>query len=157
MDIEHYLRNTSGQTCELDARSMRNEHDLVRLLNEHGVMPTMQRLDIARVLLAEAQHVSAEQLLVKVNAAGGNVSKATIYNTLRLFTARGLVREVIVDPERVFYDSTTRPHHHFYDLDSGELIDIPHEHVTFRRLPELPDGSEHAGVDVIVKIRKARA
>lgn len=130
--------------------------DLGRRLEAHGILPTAQRLEIARVLLAEPQHVSADQLLAKVLAAGGRVSKATVYNTLRLFSEKGLVREVHVDPERVFYDSTTAPHHHLFNLDTGELVDIPPEKVAFSRLPDLPADTVREGVEVIVKVRNRR-
>jgi len=122
-------------------------------LEAHGVLPTAQRLAIARVLLAEPRHMSADQLLAQVNADGGKASKATVYNTLRLFCDKGLVREVIVDPNRVFYDSTTGLHHHFYNVDTGELTDIPEHAVEFSRLPELPAGTREDGVEVIVRLR----
>ncbi len=131
--------------------------ELSAYLDRHGVQPTAQRLAIARVLLARPQHVSAENLHAQVAAVGGAVSKATVYNTLRLFVARGLAREVIVDPERVFYDSTVAPHHHFYNPDTGELSDIPAEAVQFTQLPQPPAGMEQAGVDVIVHLRRRAA
>ena len=80
-------------------------------LSEHGVTPTAQRLKIAEVLFRKPQHLSAEQILVAINREYVAVSKATVYNTLKLLTAKGLVREVIVDPARVFYDPTTGSHH----------------------------------------------
>lgn len=135
-----------------------SEHELsiAQRLEAHGVLPTAQRLAIARVLLDRPQHVSADQLLAMVNANGGKASKATIYNTLRLFCDKGLIREVIVDPSRVFYDSTTGPHHHFYNVDTGELTDIPQDSVSFSRLPSLPEGTREDGVDVVVRLRSAR-
>jgi Fur family iron response transcriptional regulator len=84
--------------------------------------------------------LSAEQIIERLKAADSGVSKATVYNTLNLFSARGLIREVMVDPVRKFYDSTTHPHHHFYNVDSGELSDIPDEQVRLDGLPELPEG-----------------
>lgn len=128
--------------------------ELANYLDQHGVQPTAQRLAIARVLLARPQHVSAEHLHAQVATAGSAVSKATVYNTLRLFVARGLAREVIVDPGRVFYDSTVGPHYHFYNADTGELMDIPADAVHFSKLPQPPAGMEQAGVDVIVHLRR---
>ncbi|MDE1984673.1 MAG: transcriptional repressor, partial [Gammaproteobacteria bacterium] len=75
-------------------------------LASHGVTPTPQRLQIAELLFCKPQHLSAEQILLAVNRGETSVSKATVYNTLRVLTEKGLVREVIVDPERVFYDPT---------------------------------------------------
>lgn len=126
------------------------------MLVAHGIGPTAQRVQIAEVLLARPQHLSADQILASVNRGGGHVSKATVYNTLKLFHQKGMVREIIVDPSRVFYDSTTGGHHHFYNVDSGELSDIKPGDIAFERLPELPPGTETDDVEVIVKIRRAR-
>lgn len=120
----------------------------------HGVTPTPQRLQIAELLFRKPQHLSAEQILAAVNRSDAKVSKATVYNTLRLFSDKGLVREVIVDPERVFYDPTTGEHHHFYNADTGELADIAPEQVAFAKLPEPPAGTEQDGVEVIVRLRR---
>ena len=88
-----------------------------------------------------------------MKGVGSSVSKATVYNTLNLFSERGLVKEVMVDPVRKFYDSTTHPHHHFYNVDSGELSDIPDEQVCFQDLPELPKGTERESIEVLIKVR----
>ncbi|HEV2212008.1 MAG TPA: transcriptional repressor [Gammaproteobacteria bacterium] len=124
-------------------------------LENHGVIPTAQRLEIAEVLFRRPQHLSAEQIMTAVNKGEpAKVSKATVYNTLKLFAAKGLLKEVIVDRERVFYDSTTGSHHHIYNVDSGELQDIPAHAVEFARLPELPDGLQSDGVEVIMRVRR---
>ncbi|MDY6978500.1 MAG: Fur family transcriptional regulator [Pseudomonadota bacterium] len=122
-------------------------------LRAHGVTPTQQRVDIARILFARPQHMSAEQVLSVVNREGQVVSKATIYNTLNLFARKGLVREVIVDPSKVFYDSNVSDHHHFYNVDSGELMDIDSQELKLDQLPTLPDGTEADGVDIIIRVR----
>jgi Fur family iron response transcriptional regulator len=109
-------------------------------------------LEIASILLAQPQHLSADELLARVNGHA-RVSKATIYNTLALFARKGLVREVIVDPSKVFYDSNTAPHHHLYNVSTGELTDICGVHVDVPSMPELPEGTQMDGVDVIVRVR----
>jgi Fur family iron response transcriptional regulator len=126
-------------------------------LKKHGVIPTPQRLEIAEVLFRRPQHMSADQIMAAVNRGDAiKVSKATVYNTLKLFSDKGLVREVIVDPARVFYDSTTGSHHHIYNVDSGELQDIPSHEVAFAKLPQLPEGMQPDGVEVIMRVRKRR-
>jgi Fur family iron response transcriptional regulator len=129
--------------------------DLVAVLQAYGITPTRQRIDVASVLLECLQHLSAEQVLARVNATGGQVSKATVYNTLGLFAARGLVREVLVDPTRVFYDSNVGPHHHLYDVDTGRLADLDPSSVSVsvRSLPDLPEGSRVEGIDVVIRVR----
>ena len=90
-----------------------------------------------------------------LRAARARVSKATIYNTLNLFCERGVLRTVEVDPARVYYDSTSAPHHHFYNVDTGELTDIPPEAVELNVRTELPPGTHQESVDVVVRVRAA--
>ena len=123
------------------------------LFEQHGILPTPQRIEIAGILLEKPQHLSAEQIIEQLRATDSGVSKATVYNTLNLFSERGLIREVMVDPVRKFYDSTTHPHHHFYNVDTGELADIPDEQVAFERLPALPEGTERESVEVLIRVR----
>jgi len=118
-----------------------------------GITPTQQRVEVANVLLAQPQHLSAEQLLRRISVRGGGVSKATVYNTLALFVRKGLVREVLVDPTRVFYDSNVGIHHHVYDVTTGKLADLEHDAVPVPEIRGLPEGAEVEGVDVIVRIR----
>lgn len=127
--------------------------EIADLLRDHGIAPTHQRIEIAGVLFARHEHFSAEQLLSIVNARYSEVSKATVYNTLRLFLEKGLIREVIVDPTRIFYDSNMRPHHHFYNMISGELSDICDDQLTLTTLPALPEGMVADSIDIIVRIR----
>jgi Fur family iron response transcriptional regulator len=125
------------------------------LLKARGITPTQQRLEIAQLLFARPQHLSAEQLLEQVNQGRMRVSKATIYNTLNLFSRKGLVREIIVDPTKVFYDSNLSRHHHFFNVDTGELTDVPPDGIGLDQLPEVPAGTVLEGVDVIIRIRAA--
>jgi Fur family iron response transcriptional regulator len=129
------------------------EHDIAARLTACGIGVTRQRVLIAGALLSRCAHWSADQLLAKINESQPEVSKATVYNTLRLFVDHGLAREVIVDPDRVFYDSNPEPHHHFYDVTRGELMDIPHDSIQLAKLPPLPAGCEMEGVEVVLRIR----
>lgn len=132
---------------------MLTEADIIELMRQRDVMPTQQRVEIAQILFEMPQHLSADQVLGRVNHQQNLVSKATVYNTLKLFAARGLIREVIVDPTKVFYDSSNVPHHHFYNIDTGLLTDIASDNVQISQLPRLPPGTVAEGVDVIVRIR----
>lgn len=126
-------------------------------LGRHGVSATIQRLDVAEILFAAPQHLSAEQIIERLKATGKNVSKATVYNTLNMFVGQGLLREVHVDPERTFYDSTTQPHHHFFNVDTRELTDIPSSAIAIEHLPAAPLGTRAEGVDVVIRVRNATA
>ncbi len=131
--------------------------EIVELLRRHRISPTQQRVEIAQIVLSKPQHLSADEVLALANQRGSRVSKATVYNTMGLFARVGLVREVIVDPSKVFYDSNVSEHHHFYNLDTGELTDIPAGAVELGSLPDLPQGTEAAGVDVIIRVRSSEA
>lgn len=128
-------------------------NEVVRILTNLGISPTPQRVEIAAMLLAKPQHLSADQVLHLVNQTSNLVSKATVYNTLGLFARKGLVREVIVDPNKVFFDSNTGHHHHFYNVVTGELIDVDLAHLDIPNLPPPPPGTACEGIDVIVRVR----
>lgn len=132
---------------------MNNREDIIEKLKSFGVTPTTQRVEIAQILFARPQHLSAEQILKMVNEGGSTASKATIYNTLGLFAKKGLVRELIVDPSKIFYDSNVSRHFHFFNIDTGMLTDIPVDEIHIDKLPELPQGTESSGLEVIVRIK----
>ena len=132
--------------------------DVIALLQQHGITPTQQRVHIGRLLFAKPQHVSAEQVLTLVNEGEiEQVSKATVYNTLNLFASKGILREIIVDPTKVFYDSNTHAHHHFFNVDTGELMDMGPEGLRIEGMPATPEGTIPLGVDVIIRVRNAPA
>lgn len=127
--------------------------DILVQFDCHEILPTPQRIEIAEILLAEPQHLSAEQIICRLRKTGSSVSKATVYNTLNLFGERGLVKELCVDPKRRFYDSRTGLHHHFYNVDTGELTDIGDDQIEFNQLPNLPEGTVGESVEVMIKVR----
>ena len=125
-------------------------------LKASGVTPTTQRVDIAQILFARPQHLSAEQILKRVNEeSDSTASKATVYNTLGLFAKKGLVKEVSVDSSKIFYDSNVSKHFHFYNIDTGLLTDIPINDINFDKLPELPEGTESSSLEIIVRIKNS--
>lgn len=130
---------------------------ILQRLRGAGLRPTKQRLALGRFLFnGGPRHVTAEQL--HRLAAGGSVrvSLATVYNTLHQFTEAGLLREVVVEPNRSYFDTNTAEHHHFYAPGDGGLTDIPAEHVRLQGLPPAPAGTEIERVDVIVRVRQKR-
>lgn len=139
----------------LSATKRGSQRDMASMLKSHGILPTQQRLLIARALFGRDQHLSADQVLNRVNDDRDRVSKATVYNTLGLFARKGLVREVVVDPSRLFYDTNVTDHHHFYNVDTGELRDIKAAEVQINALPELPKGTTAEGVNVIIRVSNA--
>jgi len=132
---------------------MSDRDDIGQLLVARGVLPTAQRVDVALVILGKPQHLSAEQIIAGIRAMGSRVSKATVYNTLNLLCERGLLRTVEVDPTRQYYDSTIDAHHHFYNVDTGELTDIPVGAIALSLDMPLPPGTQQTGVDVVIRVR----
>jgi Fur family iron response transcriptional regulator len=118
-----------------------------------GIRVTAQRLQIAQLLLTAPQHLSADQVAEALLRAGTRVSKATVYNTLNLFAAHGLVRQLSLDAQRSWYDSNVQAHYHFHDETSGALTDVALPEVQFARLPAPPPGMEVAGIDMVIRLR----
>lgn len=127
--------------------------NIKQVLLAHDVRPTSQRVEIAKVLLREPQHLSADQVLARVNVQRPLVSKATVYNTLNLFAAQGLINQVIIDAGKVFYDSNTDFHHHLYNEDTGILQDVDASALKIECMPELPEGTLGTGIDVIIRVK----
>lgn len=131
--------------------------NLAEKLRARGINPTHQRIEIANVLFSRQQHMSADQIMAIVNERHSETSKATVYNTLNLFLERSLIREVIVDPTKVFYDPNTAPHYHLYNVQSGQLTDIDASDIRVSGLPNLPPGMVTEGMDIVIRVRQAES
>jgi Fur family transcriptional regulator, iron response regulator len=125
-------------------------------LQSHGLKPTEQRVRVAEILMKAPTHMTAEKILEIVREGSDRVSKATVYNTLKVLADTGLVRQIHLDPERSVYDSSRAPHHHFHNVETGELRDIHPDEIAFSRFPALPEGMEAESIEVVVRLRKKR-
>ena len=65
---------------------------------------------------------------------------------------RGLLREIAVYGAKVWYDTKTGPHFHFYREDREELFDIPEELIPILNLPA-PEGTMIESIDVVVRLK----
>ncbi len=135
------------------AKQIVDGDQIEQVLENHGIRSTSQRVDIAKVLLAKPQHLSAEQVLGQVNTENELVSKATVYNTLNLFVDKGLIKQVVIDSRYVFYDSNTEPHYHFYNEDTGSLQDIDIEAMVVKEIPGIPKNTVQTGIDVVIRVK----
>jgi Fur family iron response transcriptional regulator len=126
-------------------------------LQQAGVLPTLQRLTVAAVLLTRPAHMTAEQVLNVARAQLPDISRATVYSTLQLFVRHGLLRELLIDGVATVYDSNLAPHHHFYNLDTGEVSDMPAQSLQVLGLPELAGDLELAEIDVVVRVRSRKS
>lgn len=135
--------------------AMRPYANALNRLKDAGLRPTRQRLALARLLFENGhRHITAEQLHSEALATNVRVSLATVYNTLHQFTEAKLLREIVVDPGRSYFDTNTDPHYHFYYIDDAKLTDIPRDELVISSLPNAPEGSEMASVEVVIRLRR---
>jgi len=137
--------------------TQKNISDIKSNLSNVGIYPTSQRLAIAEVLFERYQHLTADQLYDKVSKSAKSVSRATVYNSLNLFSEKKLVREVHIGASRTFYDTNTQPHHHFYNIDSGELTDMKDKAVSHYFSKDIPEGMMVEDIDITVRIRNSKS
>jgi Fur family transcriptional regulator, iron response regulator len=124
-------------------------------LKEAGLRPTRQRVELARLLFTGMdRHVTAESLAEESLRAGVKVSLATVYNTLHQFQAAGLLRQVVVDASRSYFDTNVGDHQHFFVENEGLLIDIPGEEISVSGVPAAPPGLAIDRVDVVVRVKR---
>jgi Fur family iron response transcriptional regulator len=123
-------------------------------LRAAGLRLTRPRLALAQLLFdGDDRHVTAEQLFGEASAASIPVSLATVYNVLHQFTTAGLLREVVVEPGRSYFDTNINNHHHFFCEASGALQDIAGQDLTVSGIPLPPSGTEISCVEVIIRVR----
>ena len=139
------------------ARAVRAYANIGKFLSAHGIKPTRQRVAIATQMYERDQRLSADALLEKVNLdpATTNVSKATIYNTLKIFVAQRILREVAIDPQKILSDTNTHDHHHVLDLDTGDIRDIDPIQVDLSDHTGIKKEEKIHGVDLIIKVRNS--
>ena len=122
-------------------------------LRAAGLRPTRQRLALAKLLFEGGnRHVTAEILHGEAQAASIRVSLATVYNTLHQFTAADLLREIVVDSQRSYFDTNMSDHHHFFHDKTNQLTDIPGNEIVVTRMPPPPPGTVVKRVDIVVRV-----
>jgi Fur family iron response transcriptional regulator len=124
-------------------------------LRSAGLGTTCQRLALLRLLFAGTdRHVTADSLHKEARANNFQVSLATVYNTLNLFTEAGMLREVVVDASHLYFDTNVSHHHHFFCEEDQRLVDIPGEELKVSKLPHPPPGTTATEVDIVIRVRK---
>ncbi len=136
------------------ARRAATDESIRHKLEDAGVRPTRQRIDIARAIFAAGdRHFTAEMLFQETRAIRFAPTLGTIYNTLNELARCGLLREIAIYDAKLWYDTKTGPHFHFYDEDSEELSDIPEAWLPNVDIPP-PPGMRVQAIDVIVRLKK---
>ncbi len=124
-------------------------------LRSAALRPTRQRMALTRLLFdGDDRHVTAEALHKEGGANNVRVSLATVYNTLNRFTEAGLLREVVVDASRSYFDTNASHHHHFFCEEDRCLVDIPGEELKVAKLPHPPPGTTVTEVAIVIRVRK---
>lgn len=130
----------------------------LRCLQDVNLRPTKQRLALAKLLFdGDDRHVTAEALHKEASNLGTKVSLATIYNTLHQFTEANLLKEVIVDSNRTYFDTNVSDHHHIYYKDEEMLHDISADDLVISALPDVPAGKRISAVNVVIHMENSNA
>ncbi|MGY8992548.1 MAG: iron response transcriptional regulator IrrA [Rhodospirillales bacterium] len=132
---------------------MRPFRPILDRLHQAGLRPTRQRMALAKLMFEGRDcHVTAESLHAQAITHRVRVSLATVYNTLHQFTSAGLLREIVIDAARSYFDTNTSDHHHFYWEGTGLLEDIPSDQIIMEKLPSPPPGTTIKRIDVVIRL-----
>ena len=132
------------------------KRETLSALEEHGIQPSAQRVAVADYVLYTTDHPSADQVWAEVKRTFPMLSRATVYNTLNLFTEKGLLRELVLAEGKVVFDPKLEPHHHFLDEETGEILDVPWSALDVRRVHQLSGFDVHE-YQVVMRGKKTRA
>ena len=124
-------------------------------LRSSGLRPTKQRLTICKILFdrKDTFHFTIDKLKKKIEKnTKSKISLATVYNTVHAFKNNGYLKEISLQGNKTFFDTNSKSHHHFYDQDTGDLVDIKNEDIILRKLPSTPKGKKIKEIEVTVSI-----
>ena len=124
-------------------------------LRASGLRPTKQRLALCKILFdrKETFHFTIEKLKKIVEKDGKKkISLATLYNTVHAFKKSGYLKEISLKGNKTFFDTNTKNHHHFYDEDSSQLIDIKNKNISISNLPSVPNGKKIKDIEIIIRV-----
>ena len=126
-------------------------------LRSSGLRPTRQRIKICEVLFNRDKtfHFSINDLTkILHNEHNQKISLATVYNTVHAFKKKVYLKEIHIGNDISYFDTNTSSHHHFFDEQTKELIDINSKEVEIKKSPTPPSGKKIEGVEVTFKISK---
>ncbi len=135
---------------------MKKNLKIANKLRSSGLRPTNQRIQIAEFLFEREKtfHFTVEQLDKLINSKNysAKISLATFYNTVHAFKKAGHLKEVFTSNNKNYFDTNVSSHHHFYDLNKNELIDIDLSKIELKNTPAPPVGKKIKDVGVIIRI-----
>ena len=129
----------------------------IEKLRNSGLRPTKQRIRICELLFNREKtfHFSINDLMKIIHTkTNEKISLATAYNTVHAFKKKGYLKEISIGNEMSYFDTNTHSHHHFYDNQTRELIDIDSEDIQIKKTPTPPNGKKIMDIEVTFKISK---
>ena len=130
--------------------------DILKKLRSSGLRPTKQRVEIAKFLFEREKtfHFTVESLnKLLTKKSDIQIALATIYNTVHAFKAAGHLSEVEVRGNKSYFDTNVSNHHHFYDSETAELIDIDANDIIIQKIPKAPNGKKIKNVEVFINLK----
>tara|TARA_B100002051_G_C16546442_1_gene540248 strand:- start:226 stop:657 length:432 start_codon:yes stop_codon:yes gene_type:complete len=127
----------------------------IERLRMSGLRPTKQRLTISKILFdrKETFHFTIDNLKkITEKNCKKSISLATLYNTVHAFKKKGYLNEILIKGNKTYFDTNTKNHHHFYDEDTLELIDIKNENLLLSNMPKVPNGKKIKKIDVTIRV-----
>tara|TARA_B100000700_G_C14294841_1_gene512073 strand:- start:64 stop:480 length:417 start_codon:yes stop_codon:yes gene_type:complete len=134
---------------------MSNNDIFIEKLRSSGLRPTKQRIEICKHLFERNNtfHFTINDLsnsLKKITVE--KISLATLYNTIRAFKEKGYLKEISINSDKTYFDTNTSNHHHFFDENKKELIDLNDNDVGKIKLKKTLPGKKIKSIEVLVKI-----
>ena len=130
--------------------------DILKKLRSSGLRPTKQRVEIAKFLFEREKtfHFTVESLnKILTKKTNIKIALATIYNTVHAFKAAGHLSEVEVRGNKTYFDTNVSNHHHFYDSENSELIDIDANEIVIQKIPKAPNGKKIKNDEVFINLK----
>ena len=100
------------------------QEELVVLLKDAGIKPSVQRIMILDYLVKNHTHPTVDMIYQALYTDIPTLSKTTVYNTLGLFTDHNLVQKLFIEENEIRYDIDTAVHGHFKCVDCGLVTDF---------------------------------
>ena len=135
---------------------MTNNSVFIEKLRSSGLRPTRQRIQICKVLFEKKEtfHFTVSSLSKIISEKfNSRISLATVYNTVHAFKRKGYLKEISINSEKIFYDTNVAHHHHFFDQNTKELIDLASDEVGQIKINKKIPGKKIKSVEVLVKIK----
>ena len=134
---------------------MTNSEEYIKKLRKSGLRPTNQRIKICEVLFNTDMtfHFTIKDLVEMIQEkANQKISLATVYNTVHAFEKKGYLKEISIDSHKSYFDTNTSAHHHFFDEDTHQLIDIDKNDIDKINIKKNIPGKKINSIEVLVRV-----